>query len=111
MQRALLLCDGALIEPGDIELQGTVPNQPSPSTFAQESAQVAPGGTALAYSSDKESIASDAQDMDSVEREHILKVLKQTGGNRKEAVNILGLSERALRYKLKAYKEAGFLFE
>ena len=111
MQRALLLCDGALIEPGDIELQGTVPNQPSPSTFAQESAQVAPGGTALAYSSDKERIASDAQDMESVEREHILKVLKQTGGNRKEAVNILGLSERALRYKLKAYKEAGFLFE
>jgi hypothetical protein len=26
-------------------------------------------------------------------------------------VNILGLSERALRYKLKAYKEDGFLFE
>jgi len=34
--------------------------------------------------------------------------LKQVGGNRKEAVEILGLSERALRYKLKAYKEAGF---
>jgi two-component system response regulator FlrC len=49
--------------------------------------------------------------MDSIEREHILKVLKQVGGNRKDAVNILGLSERALRYKLKAYKEAGFLFE
>jgi two-component system response regulator FlrC len=52
-----------------------------------------------------------AQDMDSIEREHILKVLKQAGGNRKEAVNILGLSERALRYKLKAYKEAGFIFD
>jgi len=39
------------------------------------------------------------------------KVVKQVGGNRKDAVNVLGLSERALRYKLKAYKEAGFLFD
>jgi len=49
--------------------------------------------------------------MESMSCAHILKVLKQVGGNRKEAVNILGLSERALRYKLKAYKEAGFLFD
>ena len=48
-----------------------------------------------------------ASDMNSVEREHILKVLAQVGGNRKEAVAILGLSERALRYKLKAYRETG----
>jgi len=51
------------------------------------------------------------QDIASIERDHILKVLAQVGGNRKEAVAILGLSERALRYKLKAYKEAGFDFD
>lgn len=51
------------------------------------------------------------QDIESIERDHILKVLAQVGGNRKEAVAILGLSERALRYKLKAYKEAGFDFD
>jgi two-component system response regulator FlrC len=49
-----------------------------------------------------------ASDMNSVEREHILKVLAQVGGNRSKAVQILGISERALRYKLKSYKEAGF---
>jgi len=107
IQRALLLSDGEMIEPADIELHGSqVPPQsasPAPPTALD--------GTALAYVSDQESTASGAQDMDSIEREHILKVLKQVGGNRKEAVNILGLSERALRYKLKAYKEAGFLFE
>lgn len=43
-----------------------------------------------------------------VEREHILRVLKSTGGNRKKAIDILGISERALRYKLKDYKEQGF---
>ena len=43
-----------------------------------------------------------------VEREHILRVLKSTGGNRKKAIDILGISERALRYKLKDYREQGF---
>ena len=107
MQRALLLSDGDLIEPNDIELHGSEPSMASSAPMANLSA----GGTPLAYSSDTESTTSGAQDMDSIEREHILKVLKQVDGNRKEAVNILGLSERALRYKLKAYKEAGFLFD
>ena len=107
MQRALLLSDGDLIEPNDIELHGSEPS----SSSGAPTANLAAGGTPLAYSSDTESTTSGAQDMDSIEREHILKVLKQVAGNRKEAVNILGLSERALRYKLKAYKEAGFLFD
>jgi two-component system response regulator FlrC len=107
MQRALLLSDGDLIEPNDIELHGSAPS----STASAPVGNLSAGGTPLAYSSDTESTTSGAQDMDSIEREHILKVLKQVGGNRKEAVNILGLSERALRYKLKAYKEAGFLFD
>jgi two-component system response regulator FlrC len=46
--------------------------------------------------------------LETVEREHILRVLKTTGGNRKKAIDILGISERALRYKLKDYKEKGF---
>lgn len=40
-----------------------------------------------------------------VEREHIQAVLQQVAGNRKLAIAILGISERALRYKLKAYRE------
>ena len=107
IQRALLLSDGEMIEPADIELHGSQ----LPALAISQSQPTALDGTALAYVSDQESTASGAQDMDSIERDHILKVLKQVGGNRKEAVNILGLSERALRYKLKAYKEAGFLFE
>jgi two-component system response regulator FlrC len=49
------------------------------------------------------------QDIDSVEREHILKVLAKVDGNRTKAVEILGISARALRYKLKSYKESGFI--
>jgi len=42
-----------------------------------------------------------------LEREHILKVLHQVGGSRKRAVEILGISERTLRYKLKLWRESG----
>jgi len=106
VQRALLLCDGRLIEPEHIELDPTgmteavVPVQ----TNAGLPQEILKGGTEIANS-------AQAQDIESIERDHILKVLAQVGGNRKDAVAILGLSERALRYKLKAYKEAGFEFD
>ena len=54
------------------------------------------------------SMGDQPPDLETVEREHILRVLKTTGGNRKKAIDILGISERALRYKLKDYKEKGF---
>jgi two-component system response regulator FlrC len=43
------------------------------------------------------------------EREHILEVLRRVNGSRKQAIALLGISERALRYKLKQYREEGFL--
>lgn len=41
------------------------------------------------------------------EQEHILQVLKQTGGKRKEAAVLLGISERTLRYKLAKLRTLG----
>jgi two-component system response regulator FlrC len=49
----------------------------------------------------------DAVDMRSIERDHILQVLRTVNGSRRRAVELLGISERALRYKLKSYREAG----
>jgi two-component system response regulator FlrC len=49
----------------------------------------------------------DAVDMRSIEREHILQVLRTVNGSRRRAVELLGISERALRYKLKSYREEG----
>lgn len=90
MQRAVLMADGELISPRDIELD---PMQSLPQT--QSAAEPAPTARA----------GSAAMDIESVEREHILHVLSQVGGNRRKAVALLGLSERALRYKLKSYRE------
>jgi two-component system response regulator FlrC len=97
IQRSLLLCDGKEIQPQDLELHPLGGGISAPP----------PAGIEIAYKNET-APQPVAQDIDSIERQHILKVLKQVGGNRKEAVEILGLSERALRYKLKAYKDAGF---
>jgi two-component system response regulator FlrC len=97
IQRALLLSDDDLIEPHHVEIE--------PRT-----------GTRIALNTTDSPLSSPKadgvqSDISSLEREHILRVLSQVKGNRKEAISILGISERALRYKLKAYKEAGFEFD
>jgi two-component system response regulator FlrC len=47
--------------------------------------------------------------MKELERQHILETLKAVGGSRKRAVELLGISERTLRYKLQQYRLAGAL--
>jgi len=114
MQRALLMCDGRLIEPEHVELDVRVPVAAFPLVAPTPGQALGGQGNSLqAEDQAGTDLARNKapQDIESIERDHILKVLAQVGGNRKEAVAILGLSERALRYKLKAYKEAGFDFD
>lgn len=47
--------------------------------------------------------------MEDLERRHILDTLAAVGGSRKKAIEQLGISERTLRYKLKQYREEGWL--
>ena len=107
IQRAVLLCDGSEIGAEHLEISAqSHPNESVSSHTLRENPQ---NGTNIASNSiSQQGQVSGANDMNSVEREHILKVLAQVGGNRSKAVQILGISERALRYKLKSYKEAGF---
>ncbi|MGA0909023.1 MAG: sigma-54 interaction domain-containing protein, partial [Burkholderiaceae bacterium] len=133
IQRALLLSDSGVIGPAELEL-GEIGAASMP---AVSPATVAPGATATVVAAPTQApsgqgvaapaasntpaaaIAESGPDLASVsnknlaevERDHILKVLQQTDGNRRKAIEILGISERALRYKLKEYKEQGFLSE
>jgi two-component system response regulator FlrC len=66
-------------------------------------ASAAPVPAAAAVAQDNPSNIKD------LERTHILETLAKVGGSRKKAVEVLGISERTLRYKLKQYKEEGFL--
>ena len=116
IQRAVLLADGDQISAQDLELDESqisktnpIQEQSAPAPGAAESPNLSPktglNGTEIALNK------SESQDIESVEREHILKVLAEVNGNRTKAVEILGISARALRYKLKSYKDAGFLNE
>lgn len=49
--------------------------------------------------------------MADVERDLILATLRQTGGNRTHAANVLGISIRTMRNKLNAYLQAGIDIE
>ncbi|OPZ18512.1 MAG: Transcriptional regulatory protein ZraR [candidate division BRC1 bacterium ADurb.BinA364] len=49
--------------------------------------------------------------MDDVERSAILKALRENQFNRSETARQLGISRRALLYKLRRYAEEGFVID
>ena len=113
IQRAVLLADGDQIYAEDLELDdsqlthpGLADRHPKEPINHDFSSAMPENGTEIA--SDKGELS---RNIESVERDHILKVLAEVNGNRTKAVEILGISARALRYKLKSYKEAGFLID
>jgi two-component system, NtrC family, response regulator AtoC len=60
--------------------------------------------TVLAGSQVGASAVSDFRDLDTVEREHILKIVAQTDGNLSAAARMLGISRPTLRERLKRYR-------
>ena len=95
LQRAVILAAGDLIEAGELDFGAAPAPQVPPPPQQQEQQQqqrvdaAAPGA---------------AMDMKSLERAHIVETLLAVNGSRKLAVQRLGISERALRYKLQQYR-------
>ena len=95
MHRAVLLASGDEISADAIQLNQT------PAVLAE-------GGEAAAENADGTSTeALVGRTVAEVERELILDTLNHTLGNRTHAANILGISIRTLRNKLKLYTEQG----
>lgn len=89
IQRALILAPGERIEPEHLLLGGA---------------------TSLPFTAPVPSaISPTTANMRDLERQHILETLSKVGGSRKKAVEILGISERTLRYKLAQYRDEGLL--
>jgi DNA-binding NtrC family response regulator len=112
IERAVIMIDeGAQIEPADLGLihsapRGAMVAMPAPDLLPETPPELAgpaafvslppaPGGVPLA--------------LEDLERQHILRVLHQTNGNRTQAANLLKISIRTLRNKLNEYKAAGLL--
>jgi two-component system response regulator PilR (NtrC family) len=80
LERAITMCTGGEVRGGDIELRPT----PGPPLAAE-----APNGSAL------------GDHLEDIERDAILKALEQTRYNKTAAAKLLGISFRALRYRIK----------
>ncbi|HNR22037.1 MAG TPA: sigma-54 dependent transcriptional regulator [Steroidobacteraceae bacterium] len=94
LERALTLCITDTIEAGDIQLRAPMLGDPAPATMsaggsAQQEAAATIGGGAL------------GEQLDSIERDAIVKALEQTRYNKTAAAKLLGMSFRALRYRIK----------
>jgi two-component system response regulator FlrC len=104
IQRALIVAPGEVIEgehlllgASNISASSIAAAEPRPAV-----AEMEPEAAAFA----RPAIPANMKDL---ERVHILETLAKVGGSRKKAVEALGISERTLRYKLKQYKDEGYL--
>ena len=104
MHRAVLLAQDNLVTPQSIQLPGAA-------TATATGAETAAGDEA-AFAQSHASLAGAGRDMvgrtvADVERDLILDTLEHCLGNRTHAANILGISIRTLRNKLKLYSQDG----
>lgn len=105
MQRALILAGDAEIGPEHVLLlPGTpMPLPPLEPLPAHSVAPVAPSAATMLPHPE----GAGSSNMRDLERQHILDTLAKVGGSRKKAVELLGISERTLRYKLAQYRDEG----
>jgi two-component system response regulator FlrC len=115
MQRALILANGAVIQPEHIhlEIEGL---DALPAALAAASQTVrdfvaAPQRPAAQETLRRNGTAEGglSDSLSSAERDLILDALRSDNGNRQAAARRLGISPRTLRYKLQRLREAGFV--
>ncbi len=91
MERATLLAHGELILPDHLPMRM---RQPAPGVAVPDGSQPGP--------------ASQSSQLEDLERQAILQALSDHRYNRTETAKALGISRRALTYKIQYLKEAGF---
>lgn len=98
IQRGLILCNGSEITPAELGL-------PVPQ------AAVTVSGEATLPAAQQQSVATDIQDVKRhgrfAEYQYILELLKQHKGSKSRTAEALGITSRALRYRLASMREDG----
>lgn len=107
MQRALILAPAASIEAEHLLLNSA--GREISGTASTATATIPTCTPAPPHAAPPPERPEGAERMQDLERRHILETLEAVGGSRKLAIERLGISERTLRYKLKQYREEGWL--
>jgi DNA-binding NtrC family response regulator len=105
MHRAVLLASGDAIGPEAIILAGATRAEIRPSPSAEPMPAAAVAGVATAGPETVRGLVG--RTVADVERDLIIDTLSHCLGNRTHAANILGISIRTLRNKLKQYSDDG----
>jgi DNA-binding NtrC family response regulator len=82
IEAGIVLCRGTVLKPEDLHLSG-LPTMASTALKSEEPTSFS---------------------LEDTERNAIIRALKQTGGVQKEAAKLLGISRRAIHYKIKKYE-------
>jgi transcriptional regulator with PAS, ATPase and Fis domain len=82
IERALVMCTGTQLEPGDIKLEN------------------APGRGGAARAQNEAAFLPEGLTLDDYERDIIREALRRANGNKSQAARLLGLTRNALRYRL-----------
>jgi two-component system response regulator FlrC len=106
MQRALILAPDSRVEAEHLLLSRDPMSSVMPPPAAPAAPPMMPPEAPV--NSAESPANSGSANMRDLERQHILDTLAKVGGSRKKAVELLGISERTLRYKLAQYREEGF---
>jgi two-component system, NtrC family, response regulator PilR len=96
LERALALCEGGRIEAGDIQLRQAPGKTGSPSEPAETPRRPAPPESFIK----PDDTLLEGQ-LEELERAAIMQALEQTRYNKTKAAKVLGISFRALRYRIK----------
>lgn len=98
VQRALVLRNGLFIQPADLGLETVIDTAPAPfiSLSSETSPSAVEDGRAALRASGKWA-----------EYQHVLDTIRRFGGHKTKAAQSLGMSTRALRYRLSAMREQG----
>lgn len=102
LERAVTLCENNVIQVQDLQLFGSKEPVTSDTTVSDASTDVEEGKTssAAALPDDEESLDSY---LEKVERNAIIEALENTRWNKTAAAKLLGITFRALCYKLKKF--------
>jgi DNA-binding NtrC family response regulator len=111
MERACLLSRGELILPDHLPARVRQPAAPTPLSNTASSLATASATISNTPGKDSPSPIVDAQCLEEIERQAVLSVLQKNQYNRTETAKALGISRRALIYKLQRLRELGYVVD